>query len=127
MTMKADEFVALSRHAVEQLLAQRASTRIAAPDGRPERRRHARWAFPAQVELWLAQPDGHEEHLLATCHDLSVGGVGVSCDRDLPIGLTIPIAIHQPEVTFHGHAIVRRCMRGPGGYLVGLEFPEEGK
>lgn len=123
--MKTDEFVHLSRQAVQRLLEERQQSDPVPASAGPERRRHPRWPFPAPVELWVPGEDGIDEHVLGTCKDLSCGGVGISCDCELPVGVTLPIAIHQPEVTFHGYAIVRRCMRGPDGYHVGLEFPDE--
>jgi hypothetical protein len=42
----------------------------------------------------------------------------------------IALAIHQPELSCYGHAVIRHCTQTPAGYLVGMEFifeEEEGE
>lgn len=110
----------LSREALEGFLHDRES---AAPDDHlGAQRRAPRWPFSWPVELWVPDGTGREEYSLATCRNLSMGGVGVSSDDPIATGQEIPIAIHQPEISFHGRAVVRHCRKTSAGYYVGLEF-----
>jgi len=118
--MDADEIVPLTREAVRNLLRSQAAT--GPPGDELARRRLPRWPFPGAVELWVAAPGRPEEHIIATLHDLSESGVGVRCDVALEPGTTLPIAVHQPEISFHGHATVRHCTPRGRGHQVGLEF-----
>ena len=75
------------------------------------------------VELWLPGEDGTERYVLATSLNLSEHGVGLYCDEEVDRGWQIAIAIHEPEVSFHGRAVVRHCTETPDGrFLAGLEF-----
>lgn len=118
--MDATEICPLTKEAIEKLLKRRRAKRSRA--GRNERRQYPRWPFPAPLELWRANEDGVEEYVLATCENLSSGGVGILCDQALPLGEEVAIAIHQPEMSFHGRAAVRHLCETPRGYYVGLEF-----
>jgi len=121
--MKTDEFQQLTSDNVTRVLAGR---RPAGPEQGPaDRRRAPRWPFPGPIELWVPLPGGpadETQHVLGTTRDLSTSGVGLYCDCELPVGDTLAIAIHEPEATLHGEAIVRRCQPCPGGFSVGLEF-----
>ena len=66
---------------------------------------------------------GGERYALATSINLSVDGIGVRADEELRSGLQLAIAIHEPEMSFHGRAVVRHCAEtDTGSYIVGLEF-----
>jgi hypothetical protein len=54
--------------------------------------------------------------------NLSLGGVGLRCDEPLSPGLELAIAVHEPEVSLHGRAVVRHCTGMRGDYLIGVEF-----
>ena len=118
--MDATEICPLTEEAIAKLLGDR---NITPPDPKDNgRRRTPRWPFPGTVELWVQGEDGLEEHRLATCLNLSLGGLGMLSDFDLPVGLELPLAIHQPEMSFHGHAAVRHCTTVEPGYYIGLKF-----
>jgi hypothetical protein len=36
--------------------------------------------------------------------------------------MELAIAIHEPEVSFHGRAAVRHCTEVEDGYYVGMQF-----
>ncbi len=114
------EIQALSRAAVTRLLEER-DPMLRDIHG-PRRRQVVRWPFPGTVELWIPQKNGAEDYLLGTSLNLSLDGCGIRCDEKLPEGLKVSIAIHEPEVSFHGRAVVRHCTRIEGDYLIGLEF-----
>ena len=118
--MDADEIQPLTAAAVSRLLQSRQAADRDSAD--PGKRSTARWAFPGAVEMWVPGPDGAERHVLGTCHNLTERGVGVRCDDPIEPGLTMAIAVHQPEVSFHGRGTVRHCSLRGKGYLVGFEF-----
>lgn len=114
------EICRLDRKALAALLHDRDATR---PDSNGHRRRKvARWPFPGTVELWVPDADGLEHHTLATSLNLSLDGVGIRCDEPLTPGVTLEIAIHEPEVSFHGRATIRHCTQIDDEYLIGLQF-----
>ncbi len=118
--METAEICPLARNALARLLADR---NAAAPDKNGKRRRKvSRWPFPGTVELWIPDEMGLERYTLATSLDLSLDGVGIRCDEPLSAGLELAIAIHEPEVTFHGRAVVRHCTEVEDEYLIGLQF-----
>lgn len=118
--MTVSEFQPLTRATIGRLLRGRALPGPGA--GLHRRRRMPRWPFSGQVEMWLPEQGGGESLLLATCENLSAGGVGVRCDEPLEPGTELPIAVHQPEASFHGRAVVRHCTRMGDACYIGLEF-----
>lgn len=113
------EICPLSQPAIAELLHQRLDRGV---HGRDCRRLAPRWSFPGTVELWIPRQNG-EEHTLATSINLSATGIGIRADEPLRPGLELGIAVHEPEVSFHGRAIVRHCTQCPPGYYIaGLEF-----
>lgn len=110
----------LTEAAITALLKSR---QVAEPASGPDGRRHAaRWPFPGTVELWIPDENGVEWHRLATTLNMSVEGTGIRCDESLPIGLELALAMHEPEMSLHGRAVVRHCTDIGGEYLVGLQF-----
>jgi hypothetical protein len=119
--VEVSEICPLTRDAVAGLLASR--ERPARRNPRGTSRRMTRWPFPGAAEFWVPRDDGTDHYVLATCTNLSGGGIGVRCDEPMPMDVQLAIAVHQPEVSFHGQGIVRHCTPTAGGeYLVGLEF-----
>lgn len=122
--METTEICRLTEEAVARFLAGRDPKQ---PDTSGKARREvARWPFPGTVELWIPDEHGIEHHALATSLNLSLGGVGVRCDEALSPGLELAIAVHEPEVSFHGRAVVRHCTEMRGDYLIGLQFLYDG-
>jgi len=119
--MDTAEICALTEQAVGELLSNRQSWASRAdPNGR---RRALRWPFPGTVELWIPDENGGERYALATSINLSVAGIGVRADEELRPGLQLAIAIHEPEMSFHGRAVVRHCAEtDTGSYIIGLQF-----
>ena len=114
--------MALTEDAIKRVLAGRAID--AAESTESGRRRATRWPFPGTVELWVPDEHGIEQHMLATSLNLSMQGVGVRTEDPLPVNLDVAIAIHEPEVSFHGRAIVRHCTEidPETGFYVGMQF-----
>lgn len=118
--MDADEIRPLTRESVEHLIRSRKES--AKPGAQHEKRQRPRWPFPGAVELWLPVRGGGEKHVLAVCQNISEGGIGLRCESRLEEGAMVNIAVHQPEVSLHGKAVVRHCTARDNGYLAGLEF-----
>jgi hypothetical protein len=114
------EICPLSRKAVARLLAERAARSGASSVN--GRRIAPRWPFPGTVELWIPDENGVEQHTLATSLNLSEHGIGINMDDRLPVDLELAIAIHEPEVSFHGRAVVRHCTDIECGYYIGMQF-----
>ncbi len=117
--MNTAEIVPLTKEAVHEFLLSQIgieSHRLS------ERRETQRWPFPATVELWIKDENGIEQYALATCLNLSLYGLGILHDEMLTENEEISIAIHEPEVSFHGRAIVRHSTQIDQGYYVGLYF-----
>ena len=118
--MNATEICPLTEEAVARLLAGR---ELITPDVEGNgRRKTPRWPFPGTVELWIPEGGRHERHVLATSLNLGLHGVGIRCDEPLSAGLELAIAIHEPEVSLHGRAVVRHCTEIENDYLIGLQF-----
>ena len=122
--MNTAEFCLLTEAAVAKLLADR-NPKEPGTKGK-DRRKMTRWPFPGAVELWIPDEHGIEHHALATSLNLSLGGVGIRCDEPLSPGLELAIAVHEPEVSFHGRAVVCHCTDMQGDYLIGLQFLYDG-
>ena len=118
--METSEFCRLSEEALITLMRDRPA-RGAGEEPRAQRRA-PRWPFPGMVELWLPEENGDEDYSLATCENLSIHGVGVRFDKPIDLGVELPLAVHQPERTFHGWAVVRHCTRMHKDYFIGMEF-----
>jgi hypothetical protein len=118
--MDAERIVKLTPEAVNELVEAR---RIDVQNKRdPGKRAEDRWPFPGTVEVWLPDECYGERHILATLHNLSPHGLAMRTRRPVPSATRISLAVHQPELSCYGHAIVRHCTRAPVGYLVGVEF-----
>jgi hypothetical protein len=118
--MDAEKIVKLTPEAIRELLE---SHRINVQEKNPPGlRKEERWPFPGTVEIWLPDECYGERHLLATLHNLSQNGLAMRTRRPIPSSTRIALAIHEPELSCYGHAIVRHCTRAPVGYLIGVEF-----
>jgi hypothetical protein len=118
--MDADKILKLSPAVLSELLEKRQVNTIAKVPS--QRRSEERWPFPGTVEVWLPDQCYGERHLLATLHNLSQSGLAMRTRRVVPTDTRISLAIHQPEMSCYGDALVRHCTRAPVGYLVGVEF-----
>ena len=118
--MDADQIVKLTYEAIGELLNARAVN--AGPKQPPGMRRSERWPFPGAVEVWLPNECYGEQHMLATLHNMSEHGMAMRSRRPIQTGTKISIAIHEPDLSVYGHAVVRHCTRVQAGYLVGVEF-----
>lgn len=118
--MDADEILPLTPQTATELA--RAQQPAAGQPDEAGKRAQPRWPFPGTVELWVPADDGTEMHALGVCHNLSRTGIGVRCDHQLPAGLTLPLAIHLPQASYHGKGVVRHCSERGKGFLVGIEF-----
>ena len=122
--MMTDEIVKMSRQCVAELVgAEQANAEPDSIEG-DERRENIRWPFLRTVELWPAEGDGRQ-HWLATCQNLSYGGLAMLTDQPFKPDTPIEFACHLPEASFYGKATVRHCTEIAEGFLVGVEFDFE--
>lgn len=118
--MDATEIRHLTEDTVAELLDGRQARQVdQTADGR---RRTPRWPFPGQVQLWIPDHDGVDQISFGTCLNLGLHGLGMLYDNELPVGAELTLAIHQPEASLHGRAVVRHCTENDAGYYIGVQF-----
>lgn len=118
--MDTERIVKLTPDAVRELVDAR-GIQIESK-GQNGARREERWPFPGAVEVWLPETCYGERHVLATLHNLSPHGLAMRTERPIEKDTAIELAIHEPELSCYGRAIVRHCTRVASGYLIGVEF-----
>ena len=118
--MDADEIVPLTADSVAELVRDHRSAERGAYE--TDQRRAPRWPFPGATQLWVPDAAGGETLVFGTCCNLSARGLAVRTEQPLPPGLTVPIAIHLPQASYHGKATVRHCTEKTKGYFIGMEF-----
>lgn len=120
--MQTQEIVKLTQKRIADIVkARQESGKLSDELPHVERRKHPRWPFKGAVELWPEGVDGRSlTH--ATCLNLSETGMGLSCDEHLNPGQPMEVAIHLPEMTLCGRAVVRYCAEIRGQFMVGMEF-----
>ncbi len=118
--METAELVQLSEKAITRLLNRR--TLRGRDTESAGRRVIPRWPFAGTVELWIPGNEDVEELILASADNMGLGGMAVRCDEPLMPGTEYAIAIHQPEVSFQGRAVVCHCRNIEDGFYIGLEF-----
>jgi hypothetical protein len=128
--MDATEFCALEPDSIAKLLSSRQKS--IRPSNWHGRRNAPRWPFPSTVELWVPDAHGEDHYSLATSINLSTTGIGLKLDEPIPAGTSLAIAVHEPEMSFHGRAVVRHCTETNHGFsIAGLQFlfdePSKGK
>lgn len=118
--MDAEKIVKMSPESIQTLIESRATA--AHENDELGSRIQPRWPFAGTVEVWLPDQCYGERHLLATLHNLSTGGLAMRTRRPIPSETRLSLAVHQPDLSCYGHAVVRHCTRASVGYLVGVEF-----
>ncbi len=118
--MDAMEIYRLTEKAIDRLVSeQEQDSNTATAECR---RRAKRWPFPGTVEMWLPDENGVEQIALGSCVNLSREGLAMLYEEALPLGLEMAMAVHQPEASLHGHAVVRHCSAKDEGFYIGIEF-----
>ena len=118
--MDAMEIYRLTEEAIDRLVSQQEQDSLA-PTAEC-RRQSKRWPFPGTVEMWLPDENGVEQIALGSCVNLSRDGLAMLYEEALPLGLKMAMAVHQPEASLHGHAVVRHCSAKDDGFYIGIEF-----
>ena len=119
--MQTAEITVLTERALAKLFTERKG--VHAKHSRTCRRQVARWPFPGTVQLWVPDDEVGESLILATSLDLSVEGLAVRCETSLEVGIELTLAVHEPEVSFQGRAVVRHCTENDDGlYCIGMAF-----
>ena len=101
--------------------------RGAAPAGTSERekREACRIPYTGTVAMIIIKPAGTTtEPTLATCENISTGGIGVLSAQELPVGGRGGVLIMKSdgESVVIGARIVHVNDRGPNGFECGIEF-----
>ncbi|MCP4593876.1 MAG: PilZ domain-containing protein [bacterium] len=118
--MDAEEIIKLTPESIGELVsASRPDEDASHENGH---RQAPRWPFPGTTQLWCRDESDHEHLVFGTCCNVSTGGLGARTDDKVPVGVTVPIAIHLPAATYHGKVSVRHCTATKNGFYVGLEF-----
>jgi hypothetical protein len=118
--MDAERIVKLTPESVRELVDSRQVHAVSKTP--PGLRREERWPFPGTVEVWLPDDCYGERHVLATLHNLSPSGLAMRSRHPVPVSSRVSLAIHEPELSCYGRAIVRHCTQAHTGYLIGVEF-----
>ncbi len=118
--MDAEKIVKLTPESVRELIDSRHVHSVSKQP--PGQRKEDRWPFPGAVEVWLPDDCYGERHVLATLHNLSPNGLAMRARHPVPVNARVSLAIHEPELSSYGRAIVRHCTRAQAGYLIGVEF-----
>ena len=119
--MDATEIYRLTEKAIDRLLCKQEQD-ANLTDDEACRRQSKRWPFPGTVEMWLPDRNGVEHIALGTCVNLGRQGLAMLYEEELPIGLEIALAVHQPEASLHGRAVVRHCAAKDDAFYIGVEF-----
>lgn len=118
--MEAEQITKITPASVQAMLDDRATA--AHSKLVPGNRKNERWPFAGTVEVWLPDECYGERHVLATLHNLSSNGLAMRSRRPIPTSTRLSLAVHQPERSCYGDAVVRHCTRAAVGYLIGVEF-----
>lgn len=118
--MDAEQIVRITPEVIRSLIQKSPAPTIAKQG--PGRREQERWPFAGTVELWLPDTAYGEKHILATLHNISAGGLAVRSRLPIQTDTRVDLALHQPDLSCYGQAIVRHCTSAPSGYLIGVEF-----
>jgi len=119
--MQTAEVTVLTERALAKLLADRQGAH--ANHSRKCRRKAVRWPFPGTVQLWIPDDEFGESLILATSLNLSVEGLAIRCQDPMEPGTEVTLAVHEPEVSFQGRAVVRHCTENDDGlYCIGMSF-----
>lgn len=118
--MDTTEIYRLTEKAIDRLLSEQEQNRNLSANAC--RRKTKRWPFPGTVEMWLPDENGVEQIALGTCANLSRQGLAMLYEEELPLGLEMAMAVHQPEASLHGRAVVRHCSAKDDGFYIGIEF-----
>ncbi len=119
--MDATEFCELGPNSIARLLSGRQKN--LRPSNWHGRRNAPRWPFPSTVELWVPESTGEDRYCLATSINLSTTGIGIKLDDPIAPGTALSIAVHEPEMSFYGRAMVRHCTETDHGFsIAGLQF-----
>ncbi|MCL2330022.1 MAG: PilZ domain-containing protein [Phycisphaerae bacterium] len=120
--MSTQEIVNLTQKRITEIVVARQEAGLLPSELVPVERRHGdRWPFRGAVELW---PEGMDGRSLThgTCLNIGDSGMGLCCDEYHAPGETMEVAIHLPEMTLCGQAVVRYCSQVRNQFMVGMEF-----
>ena len=83
-----------------------------------DRREHVRIAYSGVIFISWKTFQGDSNHVLGKCLDVSEAGIGLELSARIPVGSFVKVRAYG--LNLDCSAIVRRIVRRPGGYLLGL-------
>ncbi len=88
--------------------------------GKAESRIHPRIDYFGLISVSWKTFDGHLNHVLGKCLDVSERGVGFVLPARIPVGSFVKVKAYALKLD--GSAIVRHVARVAGDYVMGLEL-----
>jgi len=85
-----------------------------------ELRKDNRLGRGGKVNLTWADEHGHPYASNGECVDISIKGIKVMVDSEIPTRTVV--TLKSPQLVLHGSASVRSCTRIGARYVMGLEF-----
>ena len=83
-------------------------------------RRTPRFPFVAPLNIFQEQTPGSHRQFLITTKDISLGGVGINCGKELLVNEQVILVMKHDGVRFASHARVVHCRQKEHGYRIGL-------
>ena len=83
-----------------------------------DRREHVRIPYSGVIFISWKTFQGDSNHVLGKCLDVSEAGIGLELSARIPVGSFVKVRAYG--LNLDCSAIVRRIVRRPGGYRLGL-------
>jgi len=118
----------MNAEVTEQLTRDSISGLLVTPETGPsdelsdtDQRRTPHWLTDGGVELWPLD-ENWQQPWCGKCHNISVGGMGLSSDHYFEPGSVVGINLHLADSRLQGKAAVRYCQKVRNQFMTGLEF-----
>ena len=85
-----------------------------------ERRKHERTPFVSRTEVSWSSDEG-ELTIPGMIEDKSISGLGIHTAKPIPPGTWVKVKFRDQMLL----AVVRRCIKVPLGFLIGVSFEQE--
>lgn len=101
-------------------------TIITAANARPpveddsDKRRVPRFPCVADLKVFQEQTPDSLKQFCITAKDISIKGVGVHCDTDIPVNELVVVVLEYERISLASHARVVNCQPKEGGFEIGL-------
>ena len=89
-------------------------------DDDSNKRRTPRFQFVAPLEIFQELAPGSHKRFRVTTKDISLGGLGINCDKELLVNEEVVLVMKHDGIQFASHARVMNCQQEETGYRIGL-------